>query len=126
MPCKNHNYKGDYGFTATGVVLDPKAMSGSVPWPAQPFSVVGRFTADGKGNITGTQTRNFEGTITTPEAYTETYTVNADCTGSSKKKTTMTGIVVNFAFVVLHGGKTIIGIETDINRAVTFRAERMD
>jgi len=52
--------------------------------------------------------------------------VNADCTGTSQKKTTSTGIVVNFSFVVLHGGKTIVGIETDINRAVKFRAERMD
>ena len=112
MKCKNGTYKGDYGFTATGTT------------PLGALAVVGRFTADGKGNITGTQTRNFNGKIV-HETYTETYTVNPDCTGSSQKATS-TNIHVKFDFVVLNHGKTIIGVETDPGNVVTFRAERSD
>jgi hypothetical protein len=113
MDCKNETYKGDYGFAATGTVAGKGA-----------FAVVGRFTADGQGNITGSQTRNFNGQIV-HETYTETYTVNQDCTGSSHK-TTSTSINVKFDFVVLDRGKTIIGVETDPGNVVTFRAERSD
>jgi hypothetical protein len=113
MNCKNDTYKGDYGFTATGTVAGLGA-----------FAVVGRFTADGQGNITGSQTRNFNGQIV-HETYTETYTVNPDCTGSSQK-TTSAGIHVKFDFVVLNHGKTIEGVETDPGNVVTFRAERSD
>src|SRR5271170_1442888 len=113
MHCKNETYKGDYGFTATGTITGLGA-----------FAVVGRFTADGQGNITGSQTRNFNGQIV-HETYTETYTVNLDCTGSSQKKTS-TGIDVNWAFVVLNHGKTIEAVETDPGAVVTLRAERTD
>ena len=41
MDCKNDTYKGDYGFTATGTIEGLGAIA-----------VVGRFTADGHGNIT--------------------------------------------------------------------------
>jgi hypothetical protein len=113
MDCTNDIYKGDYGFTATGTVGSLGA-----------FAVVGRFTADGKGNITGSQTRNFNGQVVT-ETYTETYTVNSDCTGSSDKITS-TNVHVKFFFVVLNRGKTIEGVETDPGNVVTFRAERID
>ena len=112
MSCKNESYKGDFGFTATGTT------------PLGPLAVVGRFTADGNGNINGSQTRNFNGKIV-HETYTETYTVNPDCTGSSQK-TTSTGIHVTFDFVVLDHGKAIIGVETDPGNVVTFRAEQID
>ena len=113
MDCTNDTYKGDYGFTATGTIGSLGA-----------FAVVGRFTADGQGNITGSQTRNFNGLVFN-ETYTETYTVNPGCTGSSQK-TVSPNIQVNFYFVVFHHGKTIEGIETDPGNVVTFRAERID
>ena len=113
MHCSNETYKGNYGFTATGTIAGLGA-----------FAVVGRFTADGQGNIAGSQTRNFNGQIV-HETYTETYAVNPDCTGSSQKKTS-TGIDVNFGFVVLNHGKTILAIETDAGAVVTFRAERSE
>jgi hypothetical protein len=113
MRCSDESYKGSYGFTATGSVGSLGA-----------FAVVGRFIADGKGNITGSQTRNFNGQIVN-ETYTETYTVNSDCTGTSEKATS-TGINVKFAFVLTNGGKTILGMESDPGNVVTFRAERVD
>ena len=59
------------------------------------------------------------------ETYTETYTVNPDCTGTSEKKTSA-GIDVNFAFVVLNHGQTIEYVETDPGAVLTLRAERTD
>ena len=127
MSCTNHIYKGDYGFTATGFVTKGTITpgSGNTIGNSVALAVVGRFTADGKGNIAGTQARNFDGQIVTDETYTETYSVNADCTGNSDK-TTKFGINVKFFFVVLHHGKIIEGVETDAGHVVTFRAERLD
>jgi hypothetical protein len=127
MSCTNHIYKGDYGFTATGFITKGAITpgSGNNVGNSIALAVVGRFTADGKGNITGTQTRNFDGEIVTNESYTETYSVNPDCTGNSDKKTSL-GIHVKFFFVILHHGKVIDGVEIDAGHVVTFRAERID
>ena len=116
MPCTTSSYKGRYAFRATGFIT----AAGS---PPEPFAVVGHFKADGKGNIAGSQTRNFKAKIVR-ETYTETYTVNSDCTGSSQK-TTSAGIKTNWDFVVCDKGTKILAIETDANNVVTVRAERM-
>jgi hypothetical protein len=121
MPCKNINYKGHYGFTVTGFVTDHTVTP---PGPLEPIAVVGIYEADGKGNIKGSQTRSFKGAIFN-ETYTETYTVNSDCTGTSVKTVTKPKIVTNWSFVILHRGKTILSIEADKDRVLTFRAERM-
>jgi uncharacterized protein (TIGR02246 family) len=109
----NETYQRDYGFTATGTV----AGKG-------PFALVGRFTADGHGNIAGSQTRNFNGQIVL-ETYTETYTVSPDGTGSSQKQTS-TGIHADSAFVALNHGKTIMAVQTEGADIVTLRAERSE
>ena len=116
MPCTKSSYKGRYAFRAAGFI----SIASS---PPEPFAVVGHFKADGKGNIAGSQTRNFKGQIVR-ETFTESYTVNPDCTGSSKK-TTSTGIKTNWDFVISDKGNTIIAIETDANNVVTIRAARM-
>jgi hypothetical protein len=113
--CSNDTYKGDYGFTASGTA----ANSGA-------FAMIGRFTADGLGNITGRQTRNVNGQIV-HETYTETYTVNPDCTGSSQKKIpTRIDIQFGFDFVVLNHGNTIEAVQTYPGSVVTLHAERSD
>jgi hypothetical protein len=114
MNCTNQIYKGDYGFIGTGTLIGG----------AGAFAVVGRFTADGQGNITGSETRNSNGVVVVNETYTEKYTVNSDCTGTSVKTPSGTGIH-KFAFVVLDRGKTIESIETSPGNVVTLRAERI-
>jgi hypothetical protein len=116
MACTTSSYKGRYAFRATGFIT----AAGS---PPEPFAVVGHFKADGKGKIVGSQTRNFKGKIV-HETFSETYTVNPDCTGSSKK-TTSAGIKTNWDFVISGQGNTILAIETDANNVVTIRARRM-
>jgi hypothetical protein len=43
--------------------------------------VVGQITADGKGNVSGTETVSYENSIQTVSV-TGTYTVAANCTGT--------------------------------------------
>jgi hypothetical protein len=116
MHCTKNTYKGDYVFTVTGSTPDAQSQ------PSVPFAVVGRFTADGQGHITGKQTRNVNGHVVR-ETYTETYTVHRDCTGSSHKVTSGGGDV-HFDFVLINEGKTVVGVETDPGNVLTFRAER--
>src|SRR6266851_7960861 len=72
--CSNANYQGDYAFTETGLARDA----------TMPIAIVGSSTADGNGNIVGSQT-NVLGLDIVRQTYTETYTVNLDGTGSSEK-----------------------------------------
>ena len=116
MNCTNNTYKGDYVFTVTGSTVDAHSQ------PSVPFAVVGRFTADGQGLITGKQTRNVNGQVF-PETYTETYTVHPDCTGSSHKVTSGGGDV-HFDFVLINEGESVVGVETAPGNVLTFRAER--
>ncbi len=69
--CSNASLKGAYGFLDSHIAV-----------PAgTPFTVLGRWYFDGKGNFTNTLTFNINGTVTTG-ADAGTYTVNADCTGT--------------------------------------------
>ncbi len=115
--CSIASYRGDYAFTETGAVINLP------PVPAGPLAIVGKFTADGQGNVIGAQTRSSNGVIFR-ETYTETYTVNPDCTGSSTKVTS-SGITLHFDFVILHHGKEIRSIQTDTGVVVTLNSERL-
>ena len=112
--CSNASYRGDYGFTATGTT------------PGGAIAIVGRFTADGHGHISGTQTRIVANSINS-DTYTETYTVNPDCTGSSTKTLTSGGNPIDFDFVIVQGGRKIRSIEKipNVNVEVTLVADRI-
>jgi len=68
--CSNASLKGAYGF------LDAHTL---VP-AGTPFTALGRWSFDGKGNFTNTITFNDNGTVTHGDDFGP-YTVNADCTG---------------------------------------------
>jgi hypothetical protein len=72
--CSKTSLKGTYGI--------------SWGWPQELYDgsgneamVVGQITADGKGNLTGTETVSYENSIQTVSV-TGTYTVAANCTGT--------------------------------------------
>ena len=72
--CTKASLKGTYGI--------------SWGWPQELFAasgneamVVGQLTADGKGNLSGTETVSFENSIQTTNV-TGTYTVASNCTGT--------------------------------------------
>jgi hypothetical protein len=89
QPCSNAMLKGTYGFHAFATNLS----SGS---PGTPRAIIGIFTLDGQGTVTGNLTINDNGTITKTGSQTGTYVVNADCTG------TLFNLV---ELVVVDGGK---------------------
>jgi len=73
--CSNASLKGTYGI--------------SWGWPQELYDgnkneamVVGQLTADGKGNITGTETISYLNTIIQNESVKGTYSVAANCTGT--------------------------------------------
>jgi hypothetical protein len=67
--CSNASLHGSYGLHATGT------SSASTD-----FAAVGRFTFDGKGNLTGKLFVRIGGNNIEPPAFSGTYSVNPDCT----------------------------------------------
>ena len=67
--CSNATLHGSYGLHATGTV------PGDLP-----FAAVGRFTFDGKGNLTGKLFVRVNGNNIEPPEFSGTYSVSPDCT----------------------------------------------
>ena len=67
--CSNHTLSGSYGSTLTGTVNN------------LPFAAVNLVSSDGDGNTNGSGTIVYNGTVI-PSAFTATYTINSDCSGS--------------------------------------------
>jgi hypothetical protein len=81
------------------------------------YGDVGVMSADGNGNLTGSDTVSKDGTIG-QRTFTGTYTVNANCSGSAKfqfsdKSTT------SMDFAMGNSGKAMNFIDTDTNVVVT-------
>jgi len=84
--CSDATLKGQYAATITGTVT----VSGVLV----PFARLAIFTADGKGNISGTGTDVVDGSVSTDLPLTATYTINSDCSGTI---TTASGVTNNLA-----------------------------
>jgi hypothetical protein len=67
--CSNATLHGSYGLHATGTIIG-----------VGNFAAVGRFTFDGKGNLTGKLFVRVNGINMTPPEFTGTYSVSPDCT----------------------------------------------
>jgi len=65
--CSNATLKGSYGLLATGTTA-----SGA-------FAAVGRFTFDGKGNLTGKLFSRVAGNNSVSPTFTGTYSVSPNC-----------------------------------------------
>ena len=96
--CSNASLKGAYGF------LDAHTLA-----PAgTPFTSLGRWNFDGKGNFTNTLTFNDNGTVTHVNDFGP-YTVNADCTG----KIFIIGGTGTVEIVLVDGGKEFFSLATN-------------
>jgi len=98
--CTNATLTGSSGFTFSGFVKDHGRTV--------PFAGSGISTADGAGNLSATITASENGHVET-FPYTGTYVVNPDCTGT----VTSTNGGANFSFVIVGGGKEVLGVATD-------------
>ena len=72
--CSLSGSAGSYGFKLSGVVI--------LPTGAAPIAAVGRANLDAAGDVSGTEARSVGGGFA-DETFTGTYTVNADCTGTT-------------------------------------------
>jgi hypothetical protein len=96
--CSNASLKGAYGFLDSHTAVPART----------PFTVLGRWNFDGKGNFTNTLTFNDNGTVSHLNDF-GTYTVNADCTG----KIFILGGTGTEEIVLVDGGKEFYGMATN-------------
>jgi hypothetical protein len=110
--CNLGTLNGNYGFTDSG--FSAHGSHGSTPFPSD---AVGIAAFDGEGDVSATFASSFDGSSSTGNLYTGTYTVNSDCTGLL----TSTNGGDNFAFVIVSGGADVLG--TDISAGTTAQIE---
>ena len=73
--CSEATLEGTYLFANDGVEIRGNKQL--------PFAVAGREVRDGKGNVKGVASSNFNGEVFRNEPFSGTYSVNADCTGTN-------------------------------------------
>jgi hypothetical protein len=110
--CSAGNVLSAFGITATGASTAVVSSTGTTtttttttaPSSPTPFSIVGRFVADGAGNLT---TDGFgEASPLTSREITGTYTVNTDCTGTATLITS-DGVKRGANFVIVTQGPNL-------------------
>lgn len=74
LACSNARVAGDWAFTETGTLIPTTG--------AAPFAAVASFTLDSTGNLVGSATSSWGGTVTQGLTLQGTGTVNSDCTGT--------------------------------------------
>jgi hypothetical protein len=112
--CDYNTLNGPYGFTLTGwriAVPDTNARSARAG--------VGRLVFDGRGNLSGRETKSHDGLIT-QLTFTGTYQVLTDCTGTANVVTSDPDENSrNFSFTIIERSEQVMAIQTDQGRAVT-------
>lgn len=99
--CTVAGEKGIYGYHGGGWQTNPSLI---------PVALDGLVTADGLGNFTGTETVSSGGVIVSG-TITGTYTVNANCTGTTTS--TFNGKTSHTNVVFANSGHTVFEITTD-------------
>ena len=102
--CSNASLEGAYGFLDSHTAVPART----------PFTALGRWNFDGKGNFTNTVTLDDNGT-STHVADSGPYTVNADCTG----KIGILGGTGNEEIVLVDGGKEFYSLTTNPSSLVS-------
>jgi hypothetical protein len=104
--CTAANFKGSYGLALNGFFYDADGFQGV-------YSSAGLLVADGNGAITGTDTVNRDGTPTRGRRFSGTYSINADCTGTTSLRDTSGGVIANLDLVVTNGSKDVALVDYD-------------
>ena len=105
--CTTAGVKGTFGVSLSGtpLLLDAVAIGGQIK-------------LDGLGNVTGSETASYGGTITKNARVTGTYTINSDCTGTATLNAKNLPSL-NLNLTVANNGNALIAIETDSNTEVS-------
>jgi len=112
--CTNANLSGSYGLAFSGF---QRQHQGSVA-----FYGGGLAIADGGGNFAATFADSVNGVSSTNNAYTATYTVNADCTLSINATPGSGGD--NFVGVIVNGGGEILATDISANDTLNLDLKR--
>jgi hypothetical protein len=100
--CSEATLHGRYVFAFDGVEINGKNQV--------PFAVAGYEVFNGNGHARGVSSFSVNGKITSMEPFSATYTVKADCTGT----TTVEGIVVtHYDLFTAPDGSMITFVQTD-------------
>jgi len=106
--CSWSNLQGTFGFTLTGT-----RATGTNPGQR---AAVGQLTADGNGNLAGSETQSNNGIIVQGVTETGTYVVNEDCSGTATLTLKGNGVDTttrHFTFQILNNSQELIAIVTD-------------
>jgi len=106
LTCDVTALTGTFGYTVSGFFFD---NSGNL----QVYSSAGSFVGDGQGNLSGAETDAFSGSVVRAAAYSGTYSVNPNCTGSFTTNSTAVGGPYIYDFVITDGGNGLQIVEAD-------------
>jgi hypothetical protein len=115
--CSLASLKGTYGLYGQGTVFI------GTPQVAQEVDT-GIFTADGKGNASGSVTFSLNGKIIRTK-FTGSYLVNADCTATVTISDDL-GETLHEEGVIFDSGRVFRFIETDQGQVIARVAERLN
>jgi hypothetical protein len=115
--CSVVSIQGSYGYQYNGFVFPFPGAPGMVP-----IADAGRVVVDGAGSYTGSDTFSVNG-VTVRSRQSGTYTVNADCTGSSTAKDNL-GYLVATDFVIVNGGAQIAAVYTQAGMTTSVMLNR--
>lgn len=116
--CTNATLTGPYGYVLQGSLVNTEEEA------LEPYADMGSWTADGNGNISGSGTQSFAGTIETGTTITGTYTVNANCTGSATLTYGNSIGSLGFNFTVVNNGEGLRIVQTTSGFIVSGGAQR--
>lgn len=110
--CSPGTMQGTHGYSYEGTVM------------GQRIAAAGPITFDGDGNLSATYNVNLGGTPF-QGAFTGTYTVNADCTGTVTLHLPLLGISTSGSFVIVSHGQETFFTGTDQGITVTGTTKRL-
>lgn len=120
--CSLASLNGAYAVDRQGTIL--AQLLPVLPPPPAPFGEASIAHFNGAGSFFGSATVNIGGAVANP-AFTGTYTVNSDCTGTVTVNVPSFGLTLHEAIVVIGGGQRYIGTATDSFEVVQARVERI-
>jgi hypothetical protein len=98
--CSLVTMRGTHGYSYSGTVMGSS------------IAAAGPITFGGAGNLSATYDVNLGGTVF-HGAFTGTYTVNADCTGTVTLQLPLLGISSHGSFVIVDNGRRTYFVGTD-------------
>lgn len=114
--CTNGSLVGEFGFTAYGTTLPALGLGAPLTGA---FASSGSASFDGAGHFTLAATSSFNGVIQGPATVTGTYTVNSDCSYTSKASNGVT-----FRAVIVHDGRELLILQTTPGVVITGIAKK--